>query len=241
MQLSDAHCHVADRAFVQQLKRQHIFTTINCATPAEFTQNQTWVGRSRYLRLSAGVHPWQVDKVSLNQMMPILQQVPIIGEIGLDNVWTKTDLALQQQVFSKQLSYAEQAHKPVIVHVKGMAPAALKIMRPYFTTFLIHWYDDLTYLNDFLALGCYVSIGPSFARDANVIKVMHQVPLEKVLVESDGLSGMGWALNQELPLAAYPQRLAACIRTLAQIHHLTSDQLAAQLVANLKRFWLAEN
>lgn len=219
------------------MKREKIYATINCATPTEFTRNQAWVGRSQRLRLSAGIHPWQVDQVTWAAMAPFLTQVPIIGEIGLDNVWTKNDLQLQQQVFTKQLAYAEQVHKPVIIHTKGMEQETLRILKTYFNTYLLHWYSSTEYIEDYLDLGCYFSIGPSFASEASVHYLLSAVPLDKVLLESDGMASIAWALNQELPLSAYPQILSSGVQALSQVHHIAPAAVATQLVANLQHFW----
>lgn len=241
MQLIDAHTHTEEQSYVRLLKREKIYATINCGTPAEFTRNQSWVGNSRRLRLSAGIHPWQVDQVAWTDMALILAQVPVIGEIGLDNVWTKTDPQLQQQIFTKQLAYAEQAHKPVIIHTKGMEQETLRILKTYFNTYLLHWYSSTEYIEDYLALGCYFSIGPSFATEESVHYLLNAVPLNRVLLESDGMDSIAWALNQELPLSAYPRIMDSGIQALSQAHHVAPNQVAAQLVDNLQRFWAGDS
>lgn len=241
MQLIDAHTHVDNRQFVRLLKREKVYATLNCGSPAEFEQNQAWVGRNRRLKLSAGIHPWQADQMKWSDMAPILKQVPVVGEIGLDNVWTKLPLQLQQQVFTKQLAYAEKAHKPVIIHTKGQEKETLRILKTYFNTYLLHWYSSTEYIEDFLDLGCYFSIGPSFATEESVHYLLQALPLNKVLLESDGMAGMTWALSRELPLSAYPEQMSTGIQALSRIHHLAPVKVAAQLVANLQRFWAGKN
>lgn len=241
MQLIDANTHADDQQFVRLLKREKVYATLNCDSPTAFEQNRAWVGRSRRLKLSAGIHPWQVDQVSWSAMAPILAQVPVVGEIGLDSVWTKTDLQLQQQVFTKQLAYAEKAHKPVIIHTKGQEKETLRILKAYFNTYLLHWYSSTEYIEDFLDLGCYFSIGPSFATEESVHYLLQALPLDKVLLESDGMASIAWALSRELPLSAYREQMSTGIQALSRIHHLAPAKVAAQLVANLQRFWAGES
>jgi TatD DNase family protein len=237
MPLIDAHCHSETAQFVRYLKRQRVYATLNCGTPAEFEQNQHWVEKAPHIQLSAGIHPWQADQLTFAEMQPILDQVGIIGEIGLDNVWTKVPLTQQQPIFTQQLAYAEKQHKPVIIHTKGPNELTLQTMRAYFNTYLIHWYDDLTGLKQLLDLGCYFSIGPSFSQAAAIQTLIQKVPLTQVLIESDGLGGMSWALNQELTLKAYTERLQAVTQVLAQRHHLSVPVMQKQLIQNLTRFW----
>lgn len=237
MPLIDAHCHGDTEQFVHYLKRQRMYATLNCATPAEFAQNRQWLQGASHIRLSAGIHPWQADRLTFAEMQPVLEQVTIIGEIGLDTVWTTVPLAQQQPIFTQQLAYAEKQHKPVIIHTKGPSGLTLQTMRAYFNTYLIHWYDDLTGLQQLIDLGCYFSIGPSFSQDVAMQTLIRKVPLQQVLIESDGLNGMSWALSQELTLTAYTERLQVITQVLAQRHHLSVTALKKQLIQNLQHFW----
>jgi TatD DNase family protein len=71
--------------------------------------------------------------------------------------------------------------------------------------------------------------------------LLNAVPLDKVLLESDGMDSIAWALNQELPLSAYPRIMNSGIQALSQAHHIAPDQVAAQLVENLQCFWAGDS
>ena len=48
-------------------------------------------------------------------MLPMLKETKIIGEIGLDSVWCKTDEALQYSVFEQQLTFAPVSYTHLIL------------------------------------------------------------------------------------------------------------------------------
>ena len=69
---------------------------------------------------SVGIHPWYINKETEKQFIEltaISQQAKVlaIGECGLDKV-CKTDFALQQPYFIKQIQLAHTLHKPLIIH-----------------------------------------------------------------------------------------------------------------------------
>lgn len=237
MQLIDAHIHLDQPDLIQVLCDHQISATINCDSPAEFKQNSLLTSDNPRLMLSAGIHPWKVDQVTFEEMLPVLKKVPVIGEIGLDNVWTKNSLVLQQSLFEKQLSYAKKAHKPVIIHTKGVEEITYKILKKFPNTYLIHWYSSSWGVEQFLELGCYFSIGPSFQNESSVQKLMQMIPLDRVLIESDGLTSIRWALDHDFSVAEYVPFMEMMVQNLAQIHGLTPMQMSIQLQSNLQSFW----
>ena len=77
-----------------------------------------------------------------------------IGEIGLDNVWCTVDLGVQRTVFERQLAFAQQLGKPVVLHTKGMEREILDTIRYYPKRYLVHWYACPHWLQDYIDLGC---------------------------------------------------------------------------------------
>lgn len=237
LQIIDAHTHADNSDFIQMLQTDQVYATINCASPREFNDHFKAIGDSKRLLLSAGIHPWKVNQIQWNEMQPIFDQVPIIGEIGLDNVWTTNPVELQKVIFKKHLSYALQSQKPVIIHAKGQELETLKILKTYPNRYLIHWYSSERYVQDFLNLGCYFSIGPSFETEASVQKLLYMIPFDRVLIESDGLESIAWALNRPFKIKSYAPFMESMIERLAQVHHVPVLKMEQQLIQNLHSFW----
>ncbi|KRM75806.1 TatD family hydrolase [Secundilactobacillus collinoides] len=235
----DAHCHAEHQAtFIQFQQLHHIQSILNCDSPEELAFNRQHAGPGQVL--SCGIHPWHADQeladAALNQF---LTAAPVIGEIGLDSVWTKLPLAVQRPVFLTQLAMANTLHKPVIIHTKGCEAEILNIIQEYPKLhILIHWYSSEAFQADYLKLpNVYFSIGPDLNSDAAVARLSRTVPLDRVLVESDGLGSIAWARKKDhVNLADYAITLQAMYAELAAVHHMPEKTFETAVTQNLAAF-----
>lgn len=230
----DAHFHAEDASLLQYMQANHITGIVNAASPQEFQRLSAWLKTDNTIKISAGIHPWYAQRSSWEQMLPIMEQASIIGEIGLDNVWCDVDFSIQTELFERSLAYAAQNHKPAILHLKGMEKEALPLLRKYKNHYFVHWYSCDSYLDEYIALDCYFSIGPSVYKDRAVQQVVKNVPLQRLLSESDGLSALSWCEQRQISLHRYSsimQRTVSCIETITG-----QSNMDVCLNQNLKRF-----
>ncbi len=61
--------------------------------------------------------------------------------------------------------------------------------------YLIHWYSSLDYQQDYIDLGCYFSIGLDLKKNPAVWQLAKAVPIDHLLIETDGLHAAEWALG----------------------------------------------
>ena len=93
--LSDAHCHLDGSQSLALLQQEHtILTIINCDSPEEWEKNRR-LATSKNQVLSYGIHPWKADSYTFAHVELFLKKARIIGEIGLDNIWTNVPLSTQ--------------------------------------------------------------------------------------------------------------------------------------------------
>lgn len=234
--LYDAHLHIRKTTFIDTMKQQGVTGIVNAATPKEYALLKILQKQYPLLQISAGIHPWNVTHSQWEKMEEILADTTIIGEIGLDNVWCDTDMNLQKAFFDKQLHYACQKGKPVILHIKGMGKEALSYIRQYPNTYLVHWYSDYECLQSYIELGCYFTIGPSLIRDKAVQAVAKNIPLHRLLIESDGLDALTWCEEQEVDEKDYAKLLNRSITYLAKIRNMQVEDIKEQIELNYKRF-----
>ena len=130
----------------------------------------------------------------------------------------------------------EQLHKPILLHLKGMEKEALSLLRKYPNTYLVHWYSCDDYLEDYMALDCWFTIGPSVGDDPAVTKVARKISLQRMLIESDGIDAIRWCEQKEVPLAAYRTYLTRSITRIAALRQIAEASLAAQLMDNYHHF-----
>ena len=233
--LIDAHCHLASNQELAQLQiKQQIKAIINCQTPEEWQINSKLTMHMQ--PLSFGIHPWDVNKLKFEEIVPYLKLADAVGEIGLDSVWTKNDMALQTKTFRKQLAWAAKKKKPVILHTKGCEKEILAIIRQYPNNYFVHWYDCRKYQKDYIDLGCYFSICLDIIDNPAVIKLAQSVPLDHLLIETDGLNSVEWLLNKPVSVTDYSGILKQTLTALAHLRHIDSNKLATILGKNLIHF-----
>ena len=224
----DAHIHVTAE-LLPCLKNVRCIPNADCPTEYAFLKS------AGFSVISAGIHPWKADTTDWNAMLPILQDAPIIGEIGLDSEWCSVDMDIQRKVFRKQLELAMQLSKPVILHTKGMEQEILHTIRAYPNRYLVHWYDCDKWLTEYMDLGCWFTAGPELS-NPNVAQLARTVPLDRLLIESDGLEGMAWGQGRDLTASDYPAAMTLHLQNVAKLRNMAADSLLQQLQKNLDSF-----
>jgi len=121
----------------------------------------------------------------------------VIGEIGLDVAY-QVPLDLQLRTFRTALAYA--AHNPRIVSIHSFRTTLImleELRRTHVIAPILHWWTgSAAETRQAVDLGCYFSVHSAVARRS---LFRTQVPLERLLVESDH----GWAD----PPGAIPHRV----------------------------------
>lgn len=234
--LHDAHVHIECDALVDEMKLHQIEAIANASNLKEYQDLKKLKKRWNHLFISAGIHPWNTDKMNFEDMKTVLEEALIIGEIGLDDVWCECDVNRQKQIFEQQLAYASQAHKPVILHLKGMEKEALSFLKKYPNHYLVHWYSCNEYLKDYIDLDCYFTIGPSIGIDEAVNQVACQIPLNRMLIETDGINAAAWADGKPKTVKDYSNILIRSIEEIVRIRNIETETLQSQLQNNFHQF-----
>ncbi|MCI8541655.1 MAG: TatD family hydrolase [Erysipelotrichaceae bacterium] len=147
-----------------------------------------------WLDIAAGFHPsdlYDVTHADWERMAELIQDERIlaIGEIGLDYHWDEVDRETQKQAFIKQLTWANQYHKPVIIHMRDATKDTLDILREYKQgSGIMHCFSgSLEVAKQLLAMDLYLSVGgPLTFRNARGLpEVIAQCPVERLFIETD--------------------------------------------------------
>ncbi|MGM9947453.1 TatD family hydrolase [Floccifex sp.] len=189
----DAHFHISDELF-KEFQLYSLKGICNISNIEEYHQIQSYLNQY-FFHTSIGIHPWKADTISFEDMEPLLKQAQFIGEIGLDNTWCDVDMDVQMGVFEKQLQLAQDYHKPVILHIKGMEKEALEILKKYKNIYISHWYSCMDYIEEYDEVMDYFTIGPSVGVDEAVNEVVKKIDSHKLLIESDGIDAIEWAIG----------------------------------------------
>ena len=144
-----------------------------------------------------GFHPTEVYELSEKDYLEVMSnishpKVVAVGEIGLDYHWEKdkNKQLLQQKWFKKQIIFANENHKPVIIHNRDAFLDCLDILKEVTPTSsgVMHCFSgSVEFMHEVLKLGLYIGLdGPLTFTNAKTPKeVCKAVPLDKLLVETD--------------------------------------------------------
>lgn len=247
--LADAHAHLGGRAEWEERLRNPIPTLVSAGNPQEAKRLGTVqedLRAGRVLIPTYGLHPWYANLDELREMKPFMELGGIVGEIGMDSEWCDVPLPLQRKVFEQQLEFAAERCKPVILHTKGQEKEIAKIIGQYPNRYLVHWYSEEKYLEEYLAKDCFFSIGPDVWWNPAVQRVAALAPDKRILIETDGMGAVAWAYeeaakrNRVSSAVPVPTTVAASLHNtlacVAKIRNISIERIAEQMEYNFIQF-----
>jgi TatD DNase family protein len=192
-------------------------------------------------RFACGVHPHHAgtfegkveDAVDASASALDYSKACAVGEIGLDYHYDFAPRPLQQEVFRAQVRLAANRALPIIIHTREADADTLRILkeercdRGVFHCFT----GDARMAREALDLGFHLSFAGilTFPKAAELRDVAQQTPLDRILSETDSPY-----------LAPVPHRgkrnepafVVRVVETLAGLHGLTREAMAARIAAN---------
>ena len=201
----DTHAHLTDRAFVgreEEILQDAKDCLVEKAITSGFdlTSSKETVDFARKhdgVYASIGFYPesaqdYTVETEEKLKNLAKDKKVVAIGEIGLQYTEGMPERELQKEVFLKQLKLAYQLEKPVVLHCRDAYGDMIKLLKGnkdllvFGGTF--HCFSgSYEIAMEAIKLGFYISIGgvSTFKNATNVKEVLKNVPLERMLLETD--------------------------------------------------------
>jgi len=166
------------------------------------------------------------------------------GEIGLDFHYDNSPRDVQVKVFKRQLQLAREANLPVIIHTREAEAETIEILKSERTHGVVpgimHCFSgSLRLAQQAAELGFYISFSGivTFKKAEELRAIARQVPLDKLLIETDCpfLAPVPFRGKRNEP--AYVVEVARC---LAALHEKTIDEIGQITHSNfVKLFNLA--
>lgn len=188
---------------------------------------------------SVGVHPdeQQGQDPSVDDLVRRAddKRVVAIGETGLDYFRIKGDMSWQQERFRRHIRAALATGKPLIIHTREAAQDTIRILREegaqavggVMHCFTENWDTAQAALD----LGFYISFSGivTFRNAENLREVARQVPLNRLLIETDSpyLAPMPHRGKTNEP--AFVRHVA---EQLAMLRSLSLEEIATATTAN---------
>lgn len=183
---------------------------------------------------AVGVHPHGAAGLTPRELARLRElaahpKVVALGEMGLDFYRRRSPEEVQRRAFREQLELAWELKKPVVVHTREATADTLAILTEYrsrLTGGVMHCFGgSLTEARAFLDLGLYLSFSGvlTYPKAEPLRQVARQVPLERVLIETDCpyLAPQAWRGKRNEP--AY---VVAVAETLAELHGIPVAEVA---------------
>jgi TatD DNase family protein len=192
-----------------------------------------------------GVHPHDArffDDRAEQKLLKLIGESPCViawGEIGLDFHYDNSPRQVQMDVFRRQLHLAREANLPVIIHTREAEDETIEILRSERAGSslpgIMHCFSGSLALGEkALALGFLISFSGivTFKKADDLRAVANQVPLDKLLIETDCpfLSPIPFRGRRNEP--AYVVEVARC---LAQLRKVNLEEIARVTTANFAR------
>ena len=142
---------------------------------------------------SIGIHPWYINENRLATDLKIIEEklqlseCLALGECGLDKR-IEVPMALQIEVFQKQIALAEKYQKPLVLHLVAAFDELIEIKKrlKISVPIVIHGFSKSEQLaKQLIDNGFYLSFGKYLLRNKEMETVFKSIPNDKFFLETD--------------------------------------------------------
>lgn len=231
----DVHAHLTHPSFAdlpQVLERAWSSGVekiiISITDPSEIGRAREVLSMDRKrLHLTAGFDPTVLSEEKYQEFMKILDSEMMVGvgEVGIDHFYVRdhSQRAVQEAFFRRSIKFSMGKGLPVVVHSRSAGRAALDILQSEGAKLvLMHAFDGKA--SDALTgveQGYYFSIPASVVHSDQKQKLVRQLPLESMMLETDSpvLAPVRGERNE-------PANLIFSARAIAEIKGIPVEEVA---------------
>lgn len=251
MKLFDAHCHMQDDRFADDIDSvlaraaQNGVQCFECCATSEndWALVLSVAARHGVVLPSIGIHPWFTDGLIdgwPERLVDLLveQHEAGVGEIGLDHALNAATHERQLAVFSRQIEIARELRRPASIHCRRAWGAMLDVLKRFGNFpagFVIHSYSgSVELINDIVGMGGYISFSGSVTRSGNkrARKSVVAVPADRLLLETDSPDMMPIFRNEYEQMASVlvedrnePMTLPVTVKAVAELRRVSVEDI----------------
>lgn len=252
--LVDSHCHLD---YYTPAELPEVFSRARAAGVGEMVTIGTTLAQSERLPAmteaypdlwcTIGVHPHHAAEapVPTPEALAAMTRHPRvigIGESGLDYFYDRSPRDIQAENFRAHIRGARLAGVPLCIHARDADDDIARILqeerdREGGFDFLLHCFSSTRALAEAaLAMGGYISFSGilTFPRSAELREIAFDVPLERLLVETDApyLAPVPFRGKRN-----EPGWVAHTAKVLAELRGMTPEELADLTTGNFRRLF----
>ena len=248
--LIDSHCHLDMEWYNEDLdetlaraKAQGVRAIISIGIDEKSSYAAVELAKKYpMIKATVGIHPHDVAHINddtydhLRQLVTENREhIVAFGEIGLDYAKEYSAKDVQLRAFKEQLALAKELELPVIIHDRDAHDDCLALLQaaaPFPHGGVMHCFSgDTLFAEEMLALGFFISIPGvvTFKNGKTLQDVAAQIPLESMLIETDGpfLAPVPWRGKRNEP--AYTPYIA---QKIAELRKISIEAVAKQTSIN---------
>jgi TatD DNase family protein len=248
LSLIDTHAHLCAPEFDHDLGT--VLSRARAAgVAAVIAVGETFADAERNLELSrqhpmirpaAGLYPTVLDRDQAETLKHFIRrnrsELVAIGEVGLDHWMVKEekDRELQREVFKGFIGLAAELDLPLNVHSRSAGRQAIEhLLHSGAARVQMHAFDGrASTALPAVEAGYFFSIPPSVVRSRQKQKLVKQLPLTCLLVETDSP-----VLGPEPGSRNEPANLPLAVRAIAEIKSLAEQAVIEAVAANTVRLY----
>jgi TatD DNase family protein len=184
------------------------------------------------IKVAAGLHPELVSRYGqqIDQLIELLSEVQVIGEIGLDySSRNEDEHKCQRKIFSSIIEKcAELKNKVLSIHSRRAVDDIISCIGDKFPGIsILHWFNgsfkQLDLANEY---GFWFSVNSAMIKSESGNKLIKKMPLNRILLESDG------PFIKENGIPVLPSNLFKLIKGIADCRQESMNVIERQIKMN---------
>jgi len=248
----DSHCHLEQPEYdkdrekiIGECKKKLKAVVTCCAHPKDIGLTLDLVKEyPGFVFATIGIHPEFIKELSeedinltIKKVEENKEQIVAIGEIGLDYFWIKEKKWQEKQkiLFERMIKLANRLNKPLVIHSRDSSEDAINILEENGMKnkkVLMHSFREKKLLPRVIENGFYISIGPGILKSKDIRKIARDMPLNKIMLETDS----PW-FAQPGQDKGTPLNVKVAAQKIAEIKHLTTKEVEEQTDINTINFY----
>jgi len=246
--LIDTHAHICDPVFDEdraEVLRNAVAVGVGAVIAvgenmADAHKNIELAEAHPILRPAAGLYPTILDPAQADGMVAFIRKersrLVAIGEVGLDFWVVKEDpdKAIQRDIFKAFITLSKELDLPLNVHSRSAGRHAVSLLLECGADRVqMHAFDGkASAALPAVEAGYFFSIPPSVARSRQKQKLVKNLPLSCILVETDSP-----VLGPDPNVRNEPANVATAVKAIAELKYVSEDEVIEAVTANTARLY----
>jgi TatD DNase family protein len=246
--LVDTHTHICDPTFDSDRKAV-LARAAAAGVVAVITLGEDLADAERnvhlaeihpLLRPAAGLYPTILDPAKAAAMHVFIRQerskLVAIGEVGLD-FWVVTEAApreTQREIFRGFIELSKELDLPLNVHSRSAGRQAVAMLLEHGATRVqLHAFDGKSSsAAPAVEAGYFFSVPPSVIRSRQKQKLVKNLPLSCLLVETDSP-----VLGPDPQQRNEPANVLLSVKAIAELKNVSADEVRASVSENTRKLY----